>query len=63
MKIIDLLDTLNPDRSVQIFVFGSGFEIADYDSIRNVQLKFALEDVVGLDLNLNAGGYEIYINY
>lgn len=63
MKIIDLLDILNDDRSVQIFVVGSGFEIADYDSIRSVQLKFALEDVVGLDLNLNAGGYEIYINY
>lgn len=63
MKIIDLLDILNDDRSVQIFVSGGGFEVADYDSIRNVQLKFALEDVVGLDLNLNAGGYEIYINY
>lgn len=63
MKIIDLLDILNDDRSVQIFVSGSGVEVVDYDSIRNVQLKFALEDVVGLDLNLNAGGYEIYINY
>lgn len=63
MKIIDLLDILNQDRSVEIIVVGSGFAIADYDSIRSVELSLALEEVEGLDMNAETGGYEIYINY
>lgn len=61
MKIIDLLDILNSDRSVEIIVVGSGFGIADYDSIKSVELRFALEEVEGLDMNTGTGGYEIYI--
>ena len=60
MKIVDLLDILNSDRSVQIIRVGSGFPIADYDSINSVELRFALEDVNGLDMNTGTGSYEIY---
>lgn len=63
MKIIDLLNILNDDRSVGIFYVGSGISVADYDSINSVELKFAIEDVVGLDMNTETGSYEIYINY
>lgn len=59
MKIIDLLDILNPDRSVEIL--SNCFPIADYNSIKSVELRFALEEVEGLDMNAGTGGYEIYI--
>lgn len=63
MKIIDLLDILNTDRSVQIIEVGSGFPVANYDSINSVELRFALEEVNGLDMDTGTGSYEIYINY
>ena len=61
MKIIDLLDILNQDRSVQIIRADLGFPIADYDSINSVDLRFALEEVNGLDMDTGIGSYEIYI--
>ena len=60
MKIIDLLDILNDDRSVRIIKVGDHLPIAIYDSIKSVRLKLALEDVVGLDMNTGTGSYEIY---
>ena len=61
MKIVDLLDVLNSDRSVGIFYVGSGTPVVDYDSINSVELKFAINDVIGIDMNTGTGGYEIYI--
>lgn len=63
MKIIDLLDILNQDRSVRVIRVGNCLPIAIYDSIKSVRLNFALEDVVRLDMNTETGSYEIYINY
>ena len=60
MKIIDLLDILNDDRSVRVIKEGDCLPIAIYDSIKSVRLKLALEDVVGLDMNTGTGSYEIY---
>ena len=61
MKIIDLLDILNTDRSVRVIKVGDCQPIAIYDSINSVRLKLALEYVVGLDMNTGTGSYEIYI--
>lgn len=61
MKIIDLLDILNTDRSVQIIRAGDFLPSAEYDSIKSVELRFALEEVYGLDMNTGTGSYEIYI--
>ena len=61
MKIIDLLDILNDDRSVRIIKVGDSLPIAIYDSIKSVRLKLALEEVYGLDMNTGTGSYEIYI--
>jgi len=60
MKIIDLLDILNPDRSVLIIRAGNFLPSVEYDSIKSVELKFALEEVDGLDMNTGTGSYEIY---
>lgn len=60
MKIIDLLDILNPDRSVHIIRAGDFLPGVDYDSINSVELRFALEEVDGLDMNTETGSYEIY---
>lgn len=60
MKIIDLLDILNTDRSVRVIKAGDCLPIAIYDSIKSVELRFALEEVYGLDMNTGTGSYEIY---
>ena len=61
MKIIDLLDILNDDRSVRIIKVGDRLPITVYDSIKSVRLKLALEYVAELDMNTETGSYEIYI--
>ena len=63
MKIVDLLDVLNSDRSVGIFYVGSGTPVVDYDSINSVELKFAINDVIGIDMNTGTGGEENYYLY
>ena len=60
MKIIDLLDILNQDRSVRVIRVGDSLPIAVYDSIKSVRLKLALEYVVELDMNTGTGSYDIY---
>ena len=61
MKIIDLLDILNPDRSVRVIRVSDYRQSVEYDSIKSVELRFALEEVYGLDMNTGTGSYEIYI--
>lgn len=60
MKIIDLPDIPNADRSVQIIRDGDFRLSVECDSIKSVELRFALEEVDGLDMNTGTGSYEIY---
>ena len=61
MKVIDLIPVINNDKRVLIIRLYSGTPVAEYDSIDNVEIKFANEEVSLIDFETSTGKYEIYI--
>lgn len=61
MKVIDLIPVINNDKCVLIIRVCSGIPVAEYDSIYNVELRFADEEVSMIDFDTSNGNYEIYI--
>lgn len=61
MRIIELARVLDEHRPVILIRMYYGHSVAEFDSINSVDLRFANEDVIAIDFDVDDGKFEIYI--
>lgn len=61
MTIHELAKVLDEQRQVLIIRLSNGCPIVEFNSIYDVALRFAYEEVINVDFNVECGNFEIYI--
>ena len=61
MRVIELAEVLDERRPVILIRMCYEYFMAEFDSIYSVDIRFADEDVISIDFNVDDRRFEIYI--